>query len=179
VALVFSFRAFQQERRKAAAWKRVGSCSAVGSSDTVTCTGVQLVKLRLPPSFAACQVIRAQNEGRCEATVNVEALQDFQAAVDQIAFEGLGRHVTAFGTLNRRRCKDARTGKFIAGCISKHSYGIAVDVRPFADNARWDEVVSAEPGAQRVIDIFRSHHFTWGMTFRSNPDPQHVEWQPH
>jgi D-alanyl-D-alanine carboxypeptidase len=97
------------------------------------------------------------------------------ARIDQA---GLGRFVTEFQTVNRRRCKNARTGGYIAGCVSKHSYGIAADIRPFDDNSRWKQVVAEEPGVQEVIDIFRDEGFRWGMTFAGNPDPQHVEWSP-
>ncbi len=173
--LVWPARAEWQRR---AAWKRIGSCDAVGSSPRVNCSGVTLVQLRLPDSFAACQEIRSQNDGVCSVPVNREVLERFQGAVADIDRAGLGRTVTAFGTVNRRRCKDARTGAFIAGCISKHSYGLAADVRAFGDNARWDEVIAADPGVQQMIDVFRSHGFRWGMSFRSNPDPQHVEWTP-
>jgi hypothetical protein len=171
--------AYQKERRIRAAWERVGSCEATSaSSPTVTCTGVELVQLTLPNSFAACAEIRRLNDGRCFVPVNAEAAPDFQRAVARIDALGLGSHVTSFGTVNRRRCKDARTGSYIKGCISKHSYGIAADVRNFADNANWDEVVRREPGVQQMIEVFRAEGFRWGMSFSNNPDPQHVEWQP-
>lgn len=160
------------------AWQRIGSCSAIGQSDTVTCQGVELVELRLPDSFAACTEIRPLNNGACTVLVNQEVHARFAAAVTEIDSSGLGRHVTFFGTVNRRRCKDAVTGGFIDGCISKHSYGLAADLRSFADNADWDQVVAQQPGVQQMIDIFRAHGFTWGMSFQSNPDPQHVQWTP-
>jgi hypothetical protein len=168
----------QPERERRAARKRIGRCEAVSAtSPTVTCSGVQLVSLQLPRSFAACPRI-VRKTGTCAVPVNAEAYPHFQAAVIRIEQEGLGRHVTEFQTVNRRRCKNARTGAFIAGCISQHSYGTAADLRPFDDNSRWEQVVANEPGVQRVIDIFRDEGFRWGMSFSSNPDPQHVEWVP-
>lgn len=134
--------------------------------------------LRLPATFSVCDAIRRQNNGACVVQVNAEVHERFVAAVAEIEDKGLGSHVTSFGTVNRRRCKDAITGDFIDGCISKHSYGMAADVRSFGDNANWETVVAREPGAQQMIDVFRSHGFTWGMSFQSNPDPQHVEWTP-
>lgn len=159
-------------------WERIGSCGTVGDSAEVSCEGVTLVQLRLPRSFAACAAIEASNGGVCSVPVNQRVADRFQAAVTEIDQAGLGKFVTSFGTVNRRRCKDALTGSFIDGCISKHSYGLAADVRTFGDNARWGEVVAEEPGVQAMIDVFRSHGFTWGMSFKSNPDPQHVEWTP-
>jgi hypothetical protein len=179
LVMFVAWPAYQQERRIRAAWERVGACEAVSdTSPTVRCNGVELVALTLPPSFAACIEIRPLNDGQCVVRINAEAAPDFTRAVARVAALGLGRHVTSFGTVNRRRCKDTRTGNFIRGCISKHSYGIAADVRDFADNANWDDVVRREPGVQQMIDVFREEGFRWGMTFSNNPDPQHVEWQP-
>jgi hypothetical protein len=137
-----------------------------------------LVDLRLPRSFAACdEIVRVTGAG-CTVKVNREVHDRFAAAVAEVDEAGLGQHVTSFGTVNRRRCKDALTGEFIEGCISKHSYGLAADLRSFGDNSRWDAVIRDQPGVQAMVDIFRSHGFTWGMSFQSNPDPQHVEWTP-
>ncbi len=167
------------ELKRRQEWKRIGSCRAVNpTSPSVTCTGVKLVALELPASFAACPAIRAANNGACEVPVNARAYQRFADAVHQIDVEGLGKYVKTFGTVNRRRCKNAITGSFIKGCISKHSYGLAADVRPFEDNARWSTVVRSQPQVQRMINIFVAHGFRWGQTFGSNPDPQHVEWTP-
>ena len=175
VVLLWPARAAWERHR---AWDRIGSCAADGESTAVSCSGVALVDVVLPDAFAACTEIRPLNAGACTVQVNREVYDRFTAAVAEVDAAGLGRHVTSFGTVNRRRCKDAITGAFIPGCISKHSYGLAADVRSFGDNAKWDEVVEREPGVQRMIDIFRSNGFTWGMSFRSNPDPQHVEWTP-
>jgi D-alanyl-D-alanine carboxypeptidase len=167
------------ELRRRQEWKRIGSCKAVSAaSPTVSCSGVKLVQLELPRSFAACTAIKANNNGVCTVPVNARVYQRFADAVHQIDDEGLGRYVKTFGTVNRRRCKDAISGTFIRGCISKHSYGIAADVRPFEDNARWSAVINSQPQVQRMINIFIAHGFKWGQNFRSNPDPQHVEWTP-
>jgi hypothetical protein len=168
------------ELRRRQEWKRIGSCRAVNStSPSVTCRGVTLVQLQLPRSFAACPAIRAANpNGICEVPVNKRVYQRFADAVHQIDAEGLGKYVTTFGTVNRRRCKNAVTGGYIKGCISKHSYGLAADIREFHDNANWAQVVRSEPKVQRVIDIFIAYGFRWGRNFSSNPDPQHVEWTP-
>ncbi len=174
----FGYQAWDTQQKEAAAWRRVGSCSALNTtSPTVTCTGVTLVDLALPRRFAACKAILTTLP-TCTVSVNAEALEAFQAAVTEIDAADLGRHMTEFQTVNRRRCKSASTGTYIASCISKHSYGIAADIRPFADNVRWKSVVAHEPGLMDVVRIFRRHGFRWGMQFGSNPDPQHFEWIP-
>jgi hypothetical protein len=86
--------------------------------------------------------------------------------------------VTEFGTVKRRMCRDAISGAWRDGCISRHSYGIAVDVRDFGDNARWAELVAAEPRLERLVEVFEGAGFRWGGDFRSNVDPQHFEWKP-
>jgi D-alanyl-D-alanine carboxypeptidase len=173
VMLWQGWRVFDQNRREQAAWKRVGRCNAVGTTDVVTCTGVRLVKLTLPNEIAACT-----DGDSCQVEVNREALPAFQIALAEVVDADLGRYVTQFQTVNRRRCKDALTAEWIPDCVSKHSYGIAVDFRPFADNANWDQVTDRQPGVADVVSIFRKHGFRWGGTFKSNYDPQHLEWIP-
>ncbi len=114
----------------------------------------------------------------CVANINTEALPAFTAALGELVARGLSAHITKFGTVNKRRCKDAITGGYIPNCISKHSYGIAVDIRNFTDNGNWEAVVDAEPGLLEVIEVFERNGFKWGGTFRSNFDPQHFEWEP-
>jgi D-alanyl-D-alanine carboxypeptidase len=168
-----AWRVFEENHREQAAWKRVGSCLAVGPGDAVECTGVTLVKISLPTEIAACGV-----GGHCEVDINREALPAFQSALAEVVESDLGRFVSQFQTVNRRRCKDAITADWIPDCVSKHSYGIAVDFRPFTDNANWERVTDREPGIVDVVTIFRNHGFRWGGTFSSNYDPQHLEWIP-
>lgn len=166
-------RQYLDQQRRAEAWRKVGSCTAVGDSPTVTCTGVTITTIALPPSLGVCRAIEP-----CEANVNVEAAPAFSAALREVVATGLSAHITQFGTVNRRRCKDAITGGYIANCISKHSYGIAVDIRNFADNGNWDAVVAREPQVLEVVKIFQRNGFAWGGDFGSNFDPQHLEWEP-
>ena len=164
---------FQAQQRRAAAWRKVGSCKVVGDSPVVSCVGVVLTSIALPPSLAVCGAVNP-----CEAQVNVEAVPAFTAALREVVTAGLSAHITQFGTVNRRRCKDAVTAEYIPNCISKHSYGIAVDTRSFSDNANWDSVVVNEPEVLEVVKIFERNGFKWGGTFGSNFDPQHLEWEP-
>lgn len=163
---------YAEHQRERAAWRRVGSCEPVGMTERITCTGVHLVDLVLPPEIAGCSDAHV-----CTVKVNREALPAFQAALLAVIQEDLGEFVPQFQTVNRRRCRDGLTGGWIPDCVSKHSYGIAVDFRPFADNANWDSVVDLNPGISEVVAIFRRNGFRWGATF-DNFDPQHLEWIP-
>jgi D-alanyl-D-alanine carboxypeptidase len=158
---------YRAQQRRTEAWRKVGSCEAVGDSPVVTCSGVTLTTITLPSSLTVCASLDP-----CEANVNVEAVPAFTAALNEVVAAGLSAHITQFGTVNRRRCKDARTAAFIPNCISKH------DTRNFNDNANWDAVVAREPEVLEVVKIFRRNGFKWGGTFGSNFDPQHLEWEP-
>ena len=161
------------DRRSAAAWRRVGHCSAVGDSTVVTCVGVHLVVITLPPETASCAVLSI-----CSVKVNREARPAFEGALRESVAAGLGGAIPQFQTVNRRRCRDATSGGWIPDCVSKHSYGIAVDFRPVDDNRHWESVTDKDPRIMEVVTIFRRYGFRWGGTFASNFDPQHLEWKP-
>ena len=175
VLAVLTWQAVAEQRRHDAAWRRVGSCALIPDTERVSCQGVSLVTLRLPSQIAACG---GESGGVCSVKVNREALPAFQSAVAEIVASDLGQHVSQFQTVNRRPCRDSVSARVIPGCISKHSYGIAADFRPFEDNANWAQVQDAEPGLVEVVAIFQRHGFKWGGNFDSNFDPQHVEWVP-
>jgi D-alanyl-D-alanine carboxypeptidase len=165
--------AFNEHRLTAAAWRRVGRCAPLGQSNAVECTGVHLVVLTLPRGVAACV-----NPSTCEAKVNVEAMPAFQGALSATVQAGLGGAITQFQTVNRRRCRDARNGAWIATCVSKHSYGIAVDFRTVDDNRHWETVTDRDERIMEVVSIFQRYGFRWGGNFTTNFDPQHLEWIP-
>lgn len=172
VLLWQGWQVYAENQRERAAWRRVGSCEPVGATETVTCTGVHLVDLVLPPEIGSCR-----DAGICTVKVNREALQAFRAALREVVAQELGEFIPQFQTVNKRRCRDALSGSWIPNCVSKHSYGIAVDFRPFEDNANWEAVVDRDPGIADVVAIFRKAGFRWGGTF-DNFDPQHLEWIP-
>ena len=152
---------------------KVGNCVIISASaGSVSCTGLQLTTVRLPDSFAVCHI-----DHHCSATVNAAAANAFQNAIDEVAAKGLGGSVTQFGTYAPRACHaGSASGSVGSGCISKHSYGLAVDFRPWIDNSNWDSVVAKDPGVMKVVRIFQSHGFYWGGLFSGNYDPQHLEW---
>jgi hypothetical protein len=139
-----------------------GKCTA--SNGNVTCTNVRLVDLPLPASFAVPSSQR-------KVKVNAEALEAFRQAVTAIDRAGLGPRIKQFQTVNRRQCRNATTGKFIPGCLSLHSWGVAVDINPSNGNATKD----GQPLAG-VRKIFVALRFVWGATFSGNPDAPHFQY---
>jgi D-alanyl-D-alanine carboxypeptidase len=138
-----------------------GRCTA--RQGKVTCPTVRLASLRLPASFGVGR--------RRTVPVNAVTLAAFRRVVTAIDRAGLGPRIKQFQTLNRRQCKSARTGRFIPGCVSLHSWGIAVDINPGRLNATTD----GQPLAG-VRKIFISYGFVWGRTFKSNVDPPHFQY---
>jgi hypothetical protein len=59
-----------------------------------------------------------------------------------------------------------------AGHLSRHSFGIAVDVN--TRNNVFGGRVSMDP---RIVAIFRRWGFAWGGTW-ARPDGMHFEWAP-
>jgi D-alanyl-D-alanine carboxypeptidase len=138
-----------------------GRCTA--KQGKVTCPSVRLAKLRLPASFGVGR--------RRTVAVNTVALEVFRRVVRAIDRAGLGPRIKQFQTVNRRQCKSARTGKFIPGCVSLHSWGLAVDINPGKLNA----TKNGQPLAG-VRKIFVAHGFVWGKTFKHNVDPPHFQY---
>ncbi len=175
---VRSAQGFLEDRAEAAALRRLGTCEILDpAAGTVACQGIVLATIRLPPSFTVCR--RWREQGRdCIVEVHERARPAFLDAIDTIDAQGLGELVTEFSTVNQRMCRDARTGGWRAGCVSRHSYGIAADIRPFGDNVEWDALVAGDPRLTTMVGIWKRAGFRWGGDFGDNPDPQHVEWRP-
>jgi hypothetical protein len=138
-----------------------GRCTA--RQGKVTCPTVRLASLRLPARFGV--------GSRRTVLVNKVALEAFRRVVTAIDRAGLGPRIKQFQTVNRRQCRSARTGKFIPGCVSLHSWGIAVDINP----GSLDATTNGKPLAG-VRKIFIAYGFIWGKTFRSNVDPPHFQY---
>jgi len=138
-----------------------GACAQRG--DTVTCSRVRLATLVLPASFA----VRQHN-----VPVNAVAVEAFRRVVNAIDRAGLGPRVKEFGTHNRRPCRYV-SGRVIPGCVSIHSWGLAVDV-----NSGPGRFYDTYPGGplEGVRNIFLAHGFVWGKTFRGNVDPPHFQY---
>jgi hypothetical protein len=94
-------------------------------------------------------------------------LAPLRGALTEVARAGLG------GTLGRYGgCYVPRyiRGGDSGGALSRHSYGIAVDLN--ITNNTFGGRVSMHP---RVVDIFRRWGFAWGGTW-TKPDGMHFEY---
>ncbi len=138
-----------------------GKCA--GTAGHVSCRGVQLTNLQLPGTFDV-------PSGQRRVKVNVKAAEAFRQVVVAVDRAGLGSRIRQFQTWNERGCR-YRTGGWIRGCVSMHSYGVAIDINPGIPNATED----GQPLAP-VRKIFLAHGFVWGHTFQGNDDPPHFQY---
>jgi hypothetical protein len=102
-------------------------------------------------------------------TCNVAIFPALRGALGDVARAGLGGGLGRYGG-----CFNARLirGGDSAGQLSRHSFGIAVDVN-IARNT-FGGRVSMDP---RIVDIFRRWGFAWGGTW-ARADGMHFEWAP-
>jgi hypothetical protein len=132
-----------------------GKCTG-NANGTVACANVRYATLPLPASFATGRVRTVQ--------VHAVALGVFQRLVADIDAAGLGRTIRSFGTVNRRTCNAYQGGKPIRGCVSIHSWGLAVDVN------------HPDIPSPRLRTIFTKLGFYWGGRFTGNTDPPHFQY---
>ena len=96
-----------------------------------------------------------------------------EEAVERMIAAGNAGHVNIADFRSRGGCYNAREirGGDKGGSISRHSWGIALDVNPSANPYGGQISMDSD-----VVDIFRSLGFAWGggWTF---PDGGHFEWK--
>jgi hypothetical protein len=91
-----------------------------------------------------------------------------------VADRGLAGAIDVGDSRRNGGCWNARLirGGDSGGNLSRHSWGIAVDINPsqnvFGGRVRMDH---------RVVEIFRRWGFAWGGTW-VRPDGMHFEWAP-
>jgi hypothetical protein len=91
-----------------------------------------------------------------------------RGALGEVARAGLGGGLGRYGgCYNARLIRDERAGR-----LSRHSFGIAVDVN--TANNSFGGRVSMD---SRIVSIFRRWGFAWGGTW-ARPDGMHFEWAP-
>ncbi|MCU1487346.1 MAG: hypothetical protein JWN67_4092 [Actinomycetia bacterium] len=101
-------------------------------------------------------------------TCNRVILPALRGALSEIARAGLGGRLGRYGgCYNARLIRDERAGR-----LSRHSFGIAVDVN--TANNTFGGRVSMDP---RIVAAFRRWGFAWGGTW-ARPDGMHFEWAP-
>jgi RHS repeat-associated protein len=132
----------------------LGSCIRRG--DDVTCTGLNLKILTLPAGFK----VPERN-----IKVNGGVYAQFKAVTSALAWNGLGKEFPNFQTYYPRPRKSAKTGKFLPGAPSLHSWGVAVDI------GRTDLAKNS-----RVVQVFNAFNWEWGGDWHSNHDPVHFQF---
>jgi hypothetical protein len=122
----------------------------------------------LHPAFTANVVdarVPVLGTVRCHRAI----LGALTAALDEVARMGLGGGLHSYGgCYNPRLVRGGDSG----GALSRHSFGIAVDVNTDANT--FGGRVSMDP---RIVDAFRRHGFAWGGTW-ARADGMHFEWAP-
>lgn len=103
-------------------------------------------------------------------TCNRGVLADLMAVTSELARRGLAHLVDTVDFHRNGGCFNPRTVRGGNGELSRHAWGIAVDINVAANalggNGHQDP---------RLVAAFARHHFTWGGHWL-RPDPQHFEW---
>jgi hypothetical protein len=101
-------------------------------------------------------------------TCNRAVFGALRRALGEVARAGLAGGIGRYGgCYNARLIRDERAGR-----LSRHSFGIAVDVN--TANNSFGGRVSMDP---RIVAIFRRWGFAWGGTW-ARADGMHFEWAP-
>lgn len=119
--------------------------------------------LELPKHF------RAYKMGTKRVRVHAKAYSWFKVVVQHIDGAGRGKLVKQFQTLNRRQCRNG--GHWISGCVSLHSWALAVDINPSYGgfSKAWWRSGKGRP----IRRIFQEHRFVWGGDWN---DAVHFQW---
>jgi hypothetical protein len=121
----------------------------------------------LSPSFLG-EITSARVPVLGNVTCNRAIFPALRGALSEIARAGLGGRLGRYGgCYNARLIRDERAGR-----LSRHSFGIAVDVN--TANNSFGGRVSMDP---RIVAAFRRWGFAWGGTW-ARPDGMHFEWAP-
>lgn len=105
--------------------------------------------------------------------VHEKALPYFKAVFDDILAANLaGDIVDCGGTLSERHI-----GRDPAKPLSRHTWGIAIDLNPSQNLQGQPPAAAGQPGdLSRLVPIFEKHGFAWGGNFRQGgPDGMHFE----
>jgi hypothetical protein len=122
----------------------------------------------LHPAFTN-NIVNAQVPVLGTVTCHRAILGDLIGALDDIQRMGLGGGLRTYsGCYNPRLVRGGDSG----GSLSRHSYGIALDVN--TDENAFGGRVSMDP---RIVDAFHRHGFAWGGTW-TRADGMHFEWAP-
>jgi hypothetical protein len=123
----------------------------------------------LDPAWVRANIATESVPGLGRVTCHRAVLPALRGALTEVARAGLGGGLGRFGgCYNPRLIRGGDSGGF----LSRHSYGIAVDVN--TANNTFGGRVSMDP---RIVDIFHRWGFAWGGTW-TRPDGMHFEYAP-
>lgn len=109
------------------------------------------------------------------ARCHLQAVADFTAAFAELHAAGLGGQINLANTNRYGGCYVPRFIRLSGmpgqlGFLSRHSYGIALDMNTVENCMGCVPKFSCD-----LVRIFRKHNFAWGGNFRT-PDGMHFEW---
>jgi hypothetical protein len=123
----------------------------------------------LDPGWVGANIVTAPVPVLGRVTCHRAVLGALRGALTEVARAGLGGGLGRYGgCYNARLIRGGDSGGF----LSRHSFGIAVDVN--ITNNVFGGRVSMDP---RIVDIFRRWGFAWGGTW-VRPDGMHFEYAP-
>jgi hypothetical protein len=121
----------------------------------------------LDPAWVGAHITSARVPVLGTVTCHRTVLPALRGALEEVAAAGLGAALLPYaGCYNPRLIRGGDSG----GALSRHSFGVAVDVNTDANS--FGGRVSMDP---RVVEIFHRWGFAWGGTW-VRPDGMHFEW---
>jgi hypothetical protein len=123
--------------------------------------------IALDPTWVAKNIATESVPALGRVTCNRAVLPALRGALTEVVRAGLAGGLGRYGG-----CTNARliTGGDSGGFLSRHSFGIAIDVNVTKNS--FGGRVSMDP---RIVDIFRRWGFAWGGTW-VRPDGMHFEY---
>jgi len=160
-------------------WNPFNPDSVIGSTRVKTLLGEFDYRinsddsLTLDPDWVAANVQRV-NFGSIGIRANCHRaiIGDLQAALDEIAANGLGGAIDLGNTNTFGGCYNPRFARISAsfGAVSRHAWAMAIDMNTVTNGQGRVPQMDC-----RVVRIFRKHNFAWGGNFLVS-DGMHFEW---
>jgi hypothetical protein len=124
----------------------------------------------IDPAWVSAHIVTRQVPTLGSITCNRAVVADVDATMRDLRARGLGALIDAGDFHRNGGCFNARLLRGSTDSISRHAWGVAIDVNvaanPLGARSRQDP---------RLIAAFERHHLTWGGGWL-RPDPQHFEW---
>jgi hypothetical protein len=124
----------------------------------------------LDPDWVSGHIVTTKVPILGSVTCNRAVMKDLSAALTDLEQHGLSDLIDVADFHRYGGCFNPRPLRGGGGEISRHAWGIAIDV-----NVAANPLSGPEHQDPRLITTFERHHFTWGGHWL-RPDPQHFEW---